>query len=912
MIPDKVEIDKAKHIVLLLNNKASKWEDKTQTISGMYRAYYYGRITGYNIYFLKTKGKYFYPYEKVQFLEHKKTINIELLEIIVDGKVYSPLSVDEFEQGYYRIKTHDKTFVSNNVKFQSNEYKRVYEYFHELADYAIATSEDKTPLLYLARNFKRITPNQNSCLFDYLKGVYCSKEYTDNIILPFNFNLSQKNAILNALSYNISVIEGPPGTGKTQTILNLIANIIVNKKTCAIVSNNNSAIKNVYDKLAEKKYSFFAAFMGNRENVDSFFSEYDDSFLTSFVKETHNPLQPKKANRIGKLTPFLDKIHQTENELAQENNELLEIQKEHEHYPKQFSNHSLVPSKRLRSKDFLQLRNRLEKPRNINIFERSIIRLKYKIRAPKIVDESILVKADMLYYEARLKELNTAIAYKQKFLVKNNANDIKKELMELSIQTFDAALNQKYCHMIDEEIDYSRLRMDFSKFIDRFPVILSTAHSLLNSIEKNHLFDYIIIDEASQGDLLSNILAISCAKNIVVIGDSRQLQQIEDQSLVSCSEKLSKKHKIRKCFQYESNSILSSVKNAIPDVPTTLLREHYRCAPDIINFCNKMFYNNELIIMTKNTGNSFNIIKTVPGNHARKNPQGSGLYNEREIDEIGEIIETEKSKDIGIITPFKYQAELIRERYKNQDLEADTVHKFQGREKNTVILSFVVNSLEKSDVETENRLFDFVTNAKLLNVALSRGIEHATLIVSDKVYNSSNNVIKDLLNYIEYLYGNEITKESSITSIFDNLYNEYNKLLLAKYKKKAKQHYTELLMYDLINKLLAKHINITFSMHTRLNLIIKKNDHLTEDERQYINHPWTHVDFYFYNRISKEPLFALEVDGIRHHEQNIKQSVRDAIKDKAFQLISVPLYRFRSNESEEESRLNTILQQYDH
>ena len=34
------------------------------------------------------------------------------------------------------------------------------------------------------------------------------------------------------------------------------------------------------------------------------------------------------------------------------------------------------------------------------------------------------------------------------------------------------------------------------------------------------------------------------------------------------------------------------------DIPKTLLREHYRCHPKIIGFCNKKFYNNELIILT--------------------------------------------------------------------------------------------------------------------------------------------------------------------------------------------------------------------------------------------------------------------------------------------------------------------------
>lgn len=69
----------------------------------------------------------------------------------------------------------------------------------------------------------------------------------------------------NAMENQISVIQGPPGTGKTQTILNIIANILMQGKTVQIVSNNNSATENVYEKLSSPKYNlgFIAATLGS-------------------------------------------------------------------------------------------------------------------------------------------------------------------------------------------------------------------------------------------------------------------------------------------------------------------------------------------------------------------------------------------------------------------------------------------------------------------------------------------------------------------------------------------------------------------------------------------------------------------------------------------------------------------------
>jgi hypothetical protein len=221
----------------------------------------------------------------------------------------------------------------------------------------------------------------------------------------------------------------------------------------------------------------------------------------------------------------------------------------------------------------------------------------------------------------------------------------------------------------------------------------------------------------------------------------------------------------------------------------------------------------------------------------------SGLYNQREIDEIGNVLKESSSNSIGIISPFRYQANLITNKYATDRIEADTVHKFQGRQKEEIILSFVVNSLDKSPDNIENRLYDFVTNAKLLNVAISRGRNKVTAIVADKVYHSSNNAIHDFIKYAEYLYGSDITKESSISSVFDFLYSEYTNALLSKYKERPKDHVTELLMCDLIKQVLKDYNYIGYSMHTRLGKLVEVPDTFSDEERRYILHPMDSCGF---------------------------------------------------------------------
>ena len=108
----------------------------------------------------------------------------------------------------------------------------------------------------------------------------------------------------------ISVIQGPPGTGKTQTILNIIANILMQDKTVQIVSNNNSATENVYDKLSSPQYNlgFVAATLGSSKNKKTFVEHQDSSypdFLTWKMSEEFGEMRKKISEQSVRLKEFL-------------------------------------------------------------------------------------------------------------------------------------------------------------------------------------------------------------------------------------------------------------------------------------------------------------------------------------------------------------------------------------------------------------------------------------------------------------------------------------------------------------------------------------------------------------------------------------------------------------------------------
>lgn len=51
------------------------------------------------------------------------------------------------------------------------------------------------------------------------------------------------------------------------------------------------------------------------------------------------------------------------------------------------------------------------------------------------------------------------------------------------------------------------------------------------------------------------------------------------------------------------------------------------------------------------------------------------------------------------------------------------------------------------------------------------------------------------------------------------------------------------------------------------------------DAREDWSHHNTHIDFLIYNKISKIPLLAVEVDGYKYHKKDNKQKERDILKN---------------------------------
>ena len=423
-----------------------------------------------------------------------------------------------------------------------------------------------------------------------------------------------------------------------------------------------------------------------------------------------------------------------------------------------------------------------------------------------------------------------------------------------------------------------------------FPVIGSSTYSIISSIAKGALLDYIIIDEASQQDIIPGILGLGCAQNIIVVGDRKQLPHIPVESNIICPDEK------YDCSKY---SLLDSFLEIFKEkVPVALLKEHYRCHPKIIQFCNKQFYDNQLIPMTTNSGGApLELVITAKGNHTRK------FSNLREIESLEEV-RYKESEDIGFIAPYNRQVNLAEE-YLPQEFVKATIHKFQGRECEEIIFSTVLDKKASSQ-----RNIEFVDNPALVNVAVSRAKRKFTLVTGDGVFEKNNQSIAALIRYMKYYADSGHIYESPVISAFDLLYDEYDKSLQklnTRLDKNDSRFKSEQIAICLVRDILIKDEFKSLKFHKQillLQLVVLKENTFSEREIEYMRNR-SSCDLVIYYKLGKTPLAVIEVDG-GDHERPV-QVERDKLKISILEKAGIPLLRLKTIEGHIEEKISNFL-----
>lgn len=780
------------------------------------------------------------------------------------------------QNGYYSNEDGRYVYLSRTSIDVTNS--SLWEYLNHVAGETgiEQTKPDKDePMNLLQLQYSLVdTRRDNVPLANFLgaKGKLASRALPRYVIYPFGCNASQKKAVENALTHQVSIIQGPPGTGKTQTILNIIANLLIQGKTILVVSNNNSAVDNVAEKLSSDKVrlGFIVAKLGSMANRTAFIENQPPrQNMTGWKIQSEYELCESIADALRIVSEGFDK----QERLSELRAELSSLETEQKYnatilHDEEAQNWLCEKPSSILLALCTCLQSLIDEERKMQLLSRLKWTWRLGFRSWRLLKQDLaylVSQAETAYYAARLREIKEEIADIETFLRDNNITKNVDALRNQSLDYLRSVISDRYKDESRPIFERSTIKRESEKFLKEYPVVLSTTYSAKSCISKDMVFDYVIMDEASQVDITTGALALSCAENAVIVGDDKQLPNVIDGKTLQVLTDIEKAHHIEDKYKITTHSFLESCNEVFKDAPTTLLREHYRCQPKIIEFCNKMFYDGELLTMTKDEGcpKTLAIYRTVPGNHARYH------VNQREIDVIANEVmpSLDKEESVGIITPYRDQAETINKQL-HQDI-ASTVHKYQGRECDTIIMSMV-----------DNAPTSFSDDANLLNVAISRAKSRLCIVATGNEL-PEDSILAQLIGYVKY--NNFEINTSQLHSVFDLLYGQYTQQRLEYECQRSGKDMGELsenIIYDTLTKALTESgmNNISILDHYPLSRLVPSENTLTTEQQDFVVSPLSHVDFLLYNTITKQPVLCIEVDGWKFHSTDV-QKHRDQMKD---------------------------------
>ena len=271
------------------------------------------------------------------------------------------------------------------------------------------------------------------------------------------------------------------------------------------------------------------------------------------------------------------------------------------------------------------------------------------------------------------------------------------------------------------------------------------------------IFDYIIIDEASQLGP-DAIFLFYLAKKVIVVGDDKQTAPeyvgVKDdlvKSLIHKHLNPDEENKIPFADFYGIKHSFFDHCDRLTGGKRIVLQEHFRCMPEIIEFSNRHFYAPDgkgLYPLKQYSENRLEPLVTEFCLNGNTEGRGARIINEPEANHIAEKIgilvedENYNEKTIGVITLQGNQQASVIENLLLKKIGEKEFHKrkivcgnsssFQGDERDIIFLSLVTahNHNRSALVRPEDK--------RRFNVAVSRAKEQIFLFHSVQLDDLSN------------------------------------------------------------------------------------------------------------------------------------------------------------------------------
>lgn len=327
---------------------------------------------------------------------------------------------------------------------------------------------------------------------------------------------------------------------------------------------------------------------------------------------------------------------------------------------------------------------------------------------------------------------------------------------------------------------FDNLRKDpenFNVILDLIPVWIMELDDASRIIPlEAGIFDYVILDEASQCNIAYTLPAMFRAKKALFFGDSEQMR---DNTIIFKSNKsfdeLACRYQISEDLQIKATgSAVQSVLDManLRGFSSVSLRNHYRSPEELIGFSNKYFYRpkgKELVVLNSNyltyeKTDRIMLIHSVDSDWSEEFSDKVNVAEAKAILEFFKKLRNDKSyqdKSVGILSFFNPQATYIRELFEKEGFKEEKdnykisiIEGIQGDEKDIIIYSFVIRNFDQKNkyipLTGEGGDIKADINKGRVNVAFSRAKLQTHSFISLPIEEFPEKIwIKKYLRYVE-------------------------------------------------------------------------------------------------------------------------------------------------------------------
>ncbi|NEW59035.1 AAA family ATPase [Nocardia cyriacigeorgica] len=567
------------------------------------------------------------------------------------------------------------------------------------------------------------------------------------VVTPLDCNEAQEAVIRSAMTQPLTVATGPPGTGKSQLVVNLVATAVANAHTVLVASTNNRAVDEVWER-CEQLLPGTVIRTGNFDNRGN-----EQAGLTNLTRLTAPDTNIQTAAlEVDYTNEEVQRRRELLDDVARAEQRLLDIARHRVELGDKLDLGDAQCRTLFEAHDPQALVRRCRNALRFALFakwrSRRLMRrlgIDDEARDPRRTVELLaeLAHAEDAWRQAtadqtsRIGDDDLLSGVHQ---AAESTRTASRRLLDSTVRTV-AQTNRRY---IDALLNH-RSGSDWAvrtAALRGAPAWAVTALSARNFPPNPGLFDLVVIDEASQCSIPAVLPLLFRAKRALVIGDPMQLDHIAtlDVQAATAAERMADVSPVwldRNDMSYLRHSAFHAAARAAGG--SLLLDEHFRCHPTIAATANNLFYNGRLTVMTdvrklRAPAEDAVIWHRTEGT-AERAKKGSWT-NPAEIRAVTALVtqltqpgRLPENVTIGVVTPYRPQADAIRKRLGRDDVRVGTVHTFQGGECDIIIFSLVAApNMPRGSIDWIDK------QPHLWNVAITRARSQLHVIGDERVW----------------------------------------------------------------------------------------------------------------------------------------------------------------------------------